>query len=873
MRNGSPSSLYSLKVVWALVAGMIACSTCASALPTLLHSTGSHHLLKDSIKLSHGPAIVSSNIAVSGQRFVTTADDEAENDDDNTGIDNGDEGLRQMMLSNYQGMVKLHDDKALARNHHHYHRTKHNHRYALQRTSILDDPITAQEQVLHQCTTHFAALLQSEVSDHLLVQLSRFVMMLPVLGNDIKTMLADEVEGIMDQILQGLVRYENVHRVIKMAVDDSGLLLLGGRGSASGNNNNNNPSYISKSRSALAASNPSSSSSLENLGEVERGDSGFDDVDGEAGGNEDVGSNPSEDDKIAEQEGLDDWDERSSYSRYESLFKEIEDNDEDDALAGGSGEELSANLWNYDTELQDPFAQDDGDSDGESEARGTSGGQPDSAAVSSSRRFWTDFTSRWKSLDNDDLSQRAPQAVDLSKAVLASIEPLANQRYYQNNNDEDDEDDSTALSTDTDGDGDSSADLTEGQIDERKIPIIAEVAMDAIVDYTAEVLHPTLVIHEISMALQRALQEMRKSRRRQGSHSGSIFTNQRPLYGGNFDSSEDEERDPLRVNDELGSISDTSYDARLAKSDHELDLLGDEWVWNDGDVEDDSEVANEGSRQDEDLWDQEMEVQDWDETGHLFEMDDDEAETSEQDQTSDSTADAQKSEDDEGSMDDSIEQQKQQQQEQKQVWQNDQDDDDDNIEDGSYYPVGIQDDDDEADEDDGDNSDISDNNNSNNLDSDEADQESTPVTNADEDDGDSGSSSTVEETDQENTYLSRGLFDKSEDNDSALYPALQRRFSQKRSDEAAEDLPRAPLASSSPMASQPAAATTRRDPTFESLLTQLIEPILNDFINNEFPASCQRSRGELMDAIIWSLDQKDEDVEADQLALFAELEY
>ncbi|KAF8928038.1 hypothetical protein BGZ47_001849, partial [Haplosporangium gracile] len=57
-------------------------------------------------------------------------------------------------------------------------------------------------------------------------------------------------------------------------------------------------------------------------------------------------------------------------------------------------------------------------------------------------------------------------------------------------------------------------------------------------------------------------------------------------------------------------------------------------------------------------------------------------------------------------------------------------------------------------------------------------------------------------------------------------------------------------------------------------------PLLTTFIKEDFPASCKRVQGELMDEIIWSLDQSELngghdglDSDEERMLLLSELEY
>lgn len=142
----------------------------------------------------------------------------------------------------------------------------------------------------------------------------------------------------------------------------------------------------------------------------------------------------------------------------------------------------------------------------------------------------------------------------------------------------------------------SSRQQQEGRIDESQIPEVVDVAMEAVLDYMAEVLTPSLVIHQLTEAIQTTLQDMKKTRKLR---------------------LQEHRRDEASLPDDINVLSQSPGNGH-----HGLDLLADDWVWSgdlNGDDEEDGGEDSDPRGQDEDLWDKDMEVNQWDSTGRLFE--------------------------------------------------------------------------------------------------------------------------------------------------------------------------------------------------------------------------------------------------------------
>lgn len=323
----------------------------------------------------------------------------------------------------------------------------------------------------------------------------------------------------------------------------------------------------------------------------------------------------------------------------------------------------------------------------------------------------------------------------------------------------------------------------EDRIDESQIPELVDVAMEAVLEYMAEVLTPSLVIHQLTEAIQTTLHDMSKTRKiRMPEH----------------------QRDKASLPDDINVLSQSPGNGR-----HGLGLLTDDWVWSgdlNGDDEEDGGEDSDPRGQDEDLWDRDMEVNQWDSTGRLFEDFQDNA-----DEETDLLSPATSSPSGSGpALEDKDD-----------VWDMSEEDED---QDG--FSIGIQD------------------NTSGDLYDDDDDEEDLD---------------TLEEYEQRERV--RQWFQK-RDMTPVVLKEEEPQPKAKRGLYPAVFLNRARRPGFAP------------DPRLENLLTQLMEPLLRSFIEEEFPASCKRVQSELMDGILWTLDHKESETsELDQLALLAELEF
>ncbi|KAG0198272.1 hypothetical protein BGX28_008272 [Mortierella sp. GBA30] len=371
-------------------------------------------------------------------------------------------------------------------------------------------------------------------------------------------------------------------------------------------------------------------------------------------------------------------------------------------------------------------------------------------------------------------------------------------------------------------------------IDESQIPVVVQVAMEAVIDYIAEILTPTLIIHQLTEAIQDTLHQISRLR-----------ALQYPLTD-----SEQADETTSNTDFDINALSSQSLSqVRGGRDHHGVDLLSDDWVWafsfaGDGDSghDGDGETGSDSRGEDEDLWDQDMAINEWDTTGRLF---DDFSDADEDDTDAfSSTTNSKESEVDTTGVDD------------------------DNVNDGlETYPfsIGIH-------------------------------EGHEPYADEDEDDEtlDSGEDYERVRFSRSRGIAKQALFSRfhkrssvpsdSDNLDSTVEPESQAAQTglvttsathasskgmdvlSKRRDDAGTFLSRSRRPTFAP------------DPRLENLLTQLIEPLLTAFIDEEFPASCKRVQGELMDGIIWSLDEGELngsqwESERDQLALLAELEY
>ncbi|KAG0358033.1 hypothetical protein BC939DRAFT_494709 [Gamsiella multidivaricata] len=299
------------------------------------------------------------------------------------------------------------------------------------------------------------------------------------------------------------------------------------------------------------------------------------------------------------------------------------------------------------------------------------------------------------------------------------------------------------------------------ELDESQIPIVTEVAMEAVISYMSEVLTPVLISHQLAEAIQITLSHINK-----------------------------------------------------------LNLLSDDWMWSSPSILDGPGVAakdgeaDSGSRgQDRELWDQEMETHNWGSTGHLFD-------------DFENTKDKDGMEMDTGSKDEDTARD---------------DEEEDNL---NHLIVGTQEEDDFM------------------LDEFEDD----PM--------DSGENYERGRS----TPSGSGYFNRPQERSLPEEHTVQDR-------EAAEISAKGTSSFGNTSTAKKSCSvylSKRRpdftlDPRLKILLAQRIEPLLTAFIDEDFPASCKRAQGELMDAIIWSLDQSESrDIassEQGQLALLSEFEY
>ncbi|CAO3563137.1 unnamed protein product [Mortierella alpina] len=524
---------------------------------------------------------------------------------------------------------------------------------------------SARDQILHLCTDHFLALLDSEISGRLTAQLSRLVMMVPVIGVETRSVMKSKVIEVMDDVSAGLTNYNAVRRVIRTAVDDAGLLPA------------IDDDYHRRRRR------------LDNGGGLSR---------------------------------------KQQRQRQDDGIKRILYYDSDDHASEEEGSNLAEDYESEEVEAQD---------------------------------------STWFRLS---VARKDPQM----------------------------------------------------DVDESQIPSVVQVAMEAVLDYAAEILTPTLVIHQLTEAIQETLQQISKHRALQG-----FSPNQDDTVG--------------EADHDVNVLSSQSSSWARGDHRHGLDLLSDDWVWSasasaadTGAREDDDETDSDQRGEDEDLWDQDMEINEWDSNGRLF----DDLVEGEDSPEGESTMAADPPAND---------------------WDMTGGDDDDDNPGLETYPfaVGIHD-------------------------------GNEPYADEDEDDA-----------------YDRYKFSRNEDTTGQIsFSRFHKRAVIPGREEAESDLPTSASPTTMLLAEgggsssgtddsnaltkwrdgTGALLSKRRRPSFapdprlENLLTQLIEPLLTTFTDEDFPASCKRVQGELMDGIIWSLDQGElsgnsEESERDQLALLAELEY
>ncbi|KAF9119689.1 hypothetical protein BGW39_000116 [Mortierella sp. 14UC] len=418
---------------------------------------------------------------------------------------------------------------------------------------------------------------------------------------------------------------------------------------------------------------------------------------------------------------------------------------------------------------------------------------------------------------------------------------------------------------------------TTPTIDESQIPVLTDIAMEAVLDYMAEILTPSLVIHQLTEAIQGALFDISKQRR-------AIHRLRVQQLGGRTENENGYLEDVNGVDTELENFSSQLLGGGRRGSGgspadrHGVDLLSDEWILagpssslrfngKDSSVleEEDEDEDDDPRGQDEDLWDKDMEIHERDSTGRLFEDFEDLEDNTSSSNNNDGTDSANQlvmSTATEQDMED---------------W------------DMAARTAG-----DEADGVEGEDDETSDPFSIGIRDSDEtgSSRRSEGIDN----DADGGEDEDADEYDP--------MVDTREDygRERYLQQSYFNRF-QKRSlfdtesqkPAVAASVVKLPTADttrpSTPPTPSPSATTTRTirrpnltpDLRLENLLTQLIEPLLTTFIEEDFPASCKRVQGELMDGIIWSLDQGEFngaggssdglDSDEERMLLLSELEY
>lgn len=434
---------------------------------------------------------------------------------------------------------------------------------------------------------------------------------------------------------------------------------------------------------------------------------------------------------------------------------------------------------------------------------------------------------------------------------------------------------------DVDGDATAST-TTTTTIDESQIPVITDIAMEAVLDYMAEILTPSLVIHQLTEAIQSALFEISKQRKalhrmRQQQH--------------NHGAEDEDLEDVSEVDLDLDDLSSQTLRGRLSADRHGVELLSDGWIWSgppsSGDkdnnssrdrssinslLEDDEDDEYDNPRgQDEDLWDKDMETHQWDSTGRLFEdFEDDEDNfflTNNNDDASSSSGPSSQTVlskskpattteldlalatlgDDDGDY-------------------GEVDEDDES---SDPYSIGIRESDDGT---------------STRNDNDAGGEGGME----EEEDGEDPMADTSEDYGRER-YLQQSYFNRFHKR--SLFASPPKDATKPKSQKAATAAGGTPSLQIIVDNPKPATTTTttktiRRpsltpDLRLENLLTQLIEPLLTTFIEEDFPASCKRVQGELMDGIIWSLDQSEldstshggMDSDEERMLLLSELEY
>ncbi|KAG0363958.1 hypothetical protein BGX24_004810 [Mortierella sp. AD032] len=418
-------------------------------------------------------------------------------------------------------------------------------------------------------------------------------------------------------------------------------------------------------------------------------------------------------------------------------------------------------------------------------------------------------------------------------------------------------------------------------IDESQIPLLTDIAMEAVLDYMSEILTPSLVIRQLTEAIQDALFEINKQRKvlrrmRVQQHGGSSEDEDGYLedVNGDGDSSSFDLDD---LSSELLGGGGRRTGGSLADR-HGIDLLSDGWILSgpssssrshgessvDSLLEDEEYEDDDSRGQDEDFWDKDMEIHEWDSTGRLF----DDFEDLEDNISSDSTDAAAQlvissaTEQDIKNWDMATT-----------TAGDDADDvEEEDEENSDPFSIGIRDRDDA-----GSRGGRGGRRNYNDGDGEDEDE-----------DGNDPMADTREDYGRER-YLQQSYFNRFQKRSLFNTPDTTVTESQKPAVAPAAKPATAASATTTTATTTTTTAKTIRRPNItpdlrlENLLTQLIEPLLTTFIEEDFPASCKRVQGELMDGIIWSLDQGELngssggsdglDSDEERMLLLSELEY
>ncbi|KAG0271169.1 hypothetical protein BGZ95_001061 [Linnemannia exigua] len=419
---------------------------------------------------------------------------------------------------------------------------------------------------------------------------------------------------------------------------------------------------------------------------------------------------------------------------------------------------------------------------------------------------------------------------------------------------------------------------TTPTIDESQIPVLTDIAMEAVLDYMAEILTPSLVIRQLTEAIQGALFEINKQRK--SLHRLRV----QQLGGGSEDEDgylEDVNGDGDSSSFDLDDLSSQLLSGGGRRMDgshadrHGIDLLSDGWILSgpsssssssrsngensvDGLLEDEEDEDDDPRGQDEDLWDKDMEIHEWDSTGRLFDDFEDLEDNSSSNDGTDSVTQL--------IIPTTTEQ---------------------DMENWDMATTTAGDDADDVEEEDEESSDpfsigIRDRDTIGGSSGSYNDRDGE-----DEDEDDNDPMADTREDYGRERYLQQSYFNRFQKR--SLFDTPDTTVTNKKA-AVAPPAAKPATAASATTTTTTKARTIRRpnlspDLRLENLLTQLIEPLLTTFIEEDFPASCKRVQGELMDGIIWSLDQGELsggggvsgrdglDSDEERMLLLSELEY